>query len=111
MAARMVARISLVVVVAAVPLPSAADNSMSFKSVDVDLPFGDPAYPDGAGADLATNNCLGCHSAAMVLNQPPLPQSTWQTEVDKMRTAYKAPIANTDVGPIVDYLTRIKGTK
>ena len=57
------------------------------------------------------NNCLSCHSADMVLNQPALPKAEWQAEVDKMRTAYKAPIDPKDVAAILDYLVSVKGEK
>jgi hypothetical protein len=48
---------------------------------------------------------LGRH----VLNQPALPKPEWEAEVDKMRTAFKAPIDAKDVGAILDYLVSIKG--
>ena len=35
----------------------------------------------------------------------------WQAEVDKMRTAYKAPIDPKDVDAILDYLVSVKGEK
>jgi hypothetical protein len=35
----------------------------------------------------------------------------WAAEVNKMINAYKAPVAPEDVGAIVDYLARVKGTK
>jgi mono/diheme cytochrome c family protein len=66
-------------------------------------------FPDGPGADAINNNCLACHSAGMVLNQPALPKAEWQAEVDKMRAAYKAPIDDKDVAEIIDYLVKIKG--
>ena len=47
----------------------------------------------------------------MVLNQPALPMSEWHAEVDKMRTAYKAPIDPKDVDAILDYLVSVKGEK
>lgn len=93
------------------PLAWSADRLTGFKSEAVELPFGDRGFPDGPGAELAGNNCLACHSAGMVLSQPPLPPATWKAEVEKMRAAYKAPVAEQDVGPIVDYLVRIKGAK
>lgn len=88
--------------------PSLAGNLVTFKSVDADLPTGDRVF-QGPGSDAINDNCLICHSAGMVLTQPPLPRATWQAIVEKMRAAYKAPVADEDVGPIVDYLTRIKG--
>ena len=47
----------------------------------------------------------------MVLNQPLLSKQAWAAEVNKMINIYKAPIAAEDIGPIVDYLTALKGTK
>ena len=84
----------------------AADGPMSFKSVSVDLPFGDRMF-EGPGADVVNNNCLACHSVGMVLTQPPLSRQTWDAEVAKMRNAYKAPVPDEDVSPIVDYLSKL----
>jgi len=38
------------------------------------------------------------------LTQPYLSRAEWQSEVDKMRNIYKAPIAAEDATAIVDYL-------
>jgi len=81
-----------------------------FKPVKVDLPDSDRMFP-GPGADAINNNCLACHSAGMVLNQPELSRQAWTAEVNKMIAAYKAPVAPEDVGAIVDYLARVKGAK
>jgi mono/diheme cytochrome c family protein len=89
--------------------PAWAQNLPALKSVKVDLPAGDSQFPGGAEADAINNNCLACHSADMVLNQPALPKATWETEVRKMITIYKAPIDDADVAPIVAYLAKIKG--
>ena len=84
----------------------AADPLTGFKSVNVDLPFGDRMF-EGPGADVVNNNCLACHSIGMVLTQPPLSRQTWEVEVAKMRNVFKAPIANEDVTQIVDYLSKL----
>lgn len=94
--------------IAAVPAWS-VDRAPNFHPVEVDLPFGDRQF-DGPGADAVNGNCLACHSAGMILNQPPLTRDTWQRLVNKMRQAYKAPIGDADVGPIVDYLMRVRGS-
>jgi cytochrome c5 len=91
------------------PLAAYAEQKLSLKSVNGDLPFGDRMFPDGPGSDLVNSNCLACHSAGMVLNQPALSKAQWHTEVEKMRTAYKAPIDPKDVDAIVDYLVRLGG--
>jgi hypothetical protein len=92
------------------PLTARAASPIELKSVKVDLPDSDRMFP-GPGADAINNNCLACHSAGMVLNQPELSKQAWMAEVNKMITAYKAPVAPEDVGAIVDYLDRVKGAK
>ena len=47
----------------------------------------------------------------MVLNQPALSKAAWSAEVNKMITAYKAPVAPEDVGTIVEYLTSLPSAK
>ena len=102
--------LALVAAVAFAPLCAQAGDKLSPKSVSVDLPPGDGMFPNGPSADAINNNCLACHSAGMVLNQPPLSKAQWQAEVDKMRTAYKAPIEPKDIDAILNYLVGIKGT-
>ena len=62
------------------------------RSDRFDLPTGERTFP-GAGAEAINNNCLACHSAGMVLTQPPLTRAAWQGEVEKMRSQFKAPVA------------------
>jgi hypothetical protein len=88
-----------------------AADKLALKSVNIDLPFGDRMFPDGPGADAANNNCLACHSAGMVLNQAAMSKAQWRTEVEKMRTAYKAPIDPKDDDAIVNYLVTLPRTK
>jgi mono/diheme cytochrome c family protein len=94
----------------AAPAPQAADKIV-LKSVTVDLPAGDRMFPDGPGADAVNNNCLACHSAGMVLNQPALAKPQWEALVTKMRATYKAPIDPKDVDAIVAYLAAMKPEK
>jgi hypothetical protein len=96
--------------VASMPFAARA-ASIELKSVKIDLPDSDRMFPDGPGSDAVNNNCLACHSAGMVLNQPALSKQAWTVEVAKMINAYKAPVAPEDVGPIVEYLAGLKGAK
>ena len=89
--------------------PAWVQDKIEIKSTKVDLPAGDSLFP-GEGADAINNNCLACHSADMVLTQPALPKATWEAEVHKMITTYKAPVDEKDVASIVDYLVKTKGT-
>jgi len=88
----------------------AAEPAPVLKSVTVTLPESDRLFPGGAAADPINNNCLACHSAGMVLNQPAMPKAAWDAIVHKMIKVYKAPIDEADIGPIVDYLASTKGT-
>jgi sulfite dehydrogenase (cytochrome) subunit B len=49
--------------------------------------------------------CQACHSADYISTQPPGEgKAFWQAEVQKMIKVYKAPIADSDVAIIVNYL-------
>ena len=96
---------------ASMPLVARAATPLQLKSVKIDLPDSDKMFPDGPGSDAINNNCLACHSADMVLNQPALSKQAWAAEVNKMINNYKAPVAPEDVATIVDYLTSLKGAK
>jgi hypothetical protein len=93
------------------PQATVSASGVTLHSVKVELPDDEAPFPGGAAAEAINNNCLTCHSAAMVLNQPALPQATWQAEVAKMRTAYKAPLAVEDLSAIEAYLVATKGAK
>jgi mono/diheme cytochrome c family protein len=97
--------------VAMIPLMAGTARPLELKSVKLDLPDSDRMFPAGPGSDAINNNCLACHSAGMVLNQPALSKQAWTGEVNKMINNYKAPIAPEDVGAIVEYLTALKGAK
>jgi mono/diheme cytochrome c family protein len=92
-------------------VPAVTQQLPAIKSTSVDLPSGDNLFPGGAKADAINNNCLACHSADMVLNQPALPKATWDAEVHKMINVYKAPIDDADVPAIIDYLVSTRGEK
>ncbi len=97
--------------VASMPFFVRAATPFELKSVKIDLPDSDKMFPDGPGSDAINNNCLACHSAGMVLNQPALSKQAWAAEVNKMINNYKAPVAPEDIATIVDYLTGLKGAK
>jgi hypothetical protein len=77
--------------------------------VKVELPASDESFPPGVGADIASTQCLICHSAGMILTQPPLKKEEWRAEIMKMRTAYGAPILQDQVDGLSEYLTNING--
>jgi len=94
-----------------IPAAARSDEPRIPRSVKVDLPADAGQFPGGAEADAINNNCLACHSADMVLNQPAFPRSTWEAEVKRMITAYHAPVDAADAARIVDYLAKTKGAR
>ena len=97
----------LLTAVVLAPMPGHSEPPLTLTSVTVELPESDNMFT-GPGSEALNNNCLACHSAGMVLNQPALPKATWQAVVAKMIHIYKAPVEEKDVGPLVDYLAGIK---
>ena len=89
--------------------PGQAATITTLKSLKLDVPTSDAMFPAGPGSDAINNNCLACHSADHVLNQPSLSREAWQEVVNKMITAYKAPVSPDDAKAIVDYLVHTKG--
>jgi cytochrome c5 len=102
---------ALIAAAALMPRGAHAEEKLVLKSVTADLPFGDRMFPDGPGSEAVNSNCLACHSAGTVLTQPALSKEQWHHEVEKMRTAYKAPIDPKDVDAIVDYLVSLRKAK
>jgi hypothetical protein len=83
--------------------------SLQWAIVRVELPASDEPFPPGIGADIASSQCLICHSAGMVSTQPPLKKDEWRAEIIKMRTAYGAPIPDDQVNDLLEYLKNING--
>jgi mono/diheme cytochrome c family protein len=82
-----------------------------FAAVDFTLPAGSVTFPPGPGSEIANANCVICHSTGMVLRQPPLTVNEWKTEINKMRTAFGAPIPADQVDQLAHYLGVINGRK
>jgi cytochrome c5 len=101
----MVAALGLIVL----PHPGQAATITALKSLKLDVPASDTMFPAGPGSDAINNNCLACHSADHVLNQPSLSREAWQEVVNKMITSYKAPVSPDDAKAVVDYLVHTKG--
>jgi mono/diheme cytochrome c family protein len=82
-----------------------------WAKVSVDLPTSQTLFPPGNGADIANSQCVICHSAGMVLLQPPLTQDEWSAEINKMRNSYGAPLPADQVEALARYLHDINGQK
>jgi hypothetical protein len=90
-------------------LPCAAEPIRELKTLKLEVPVPNELFPDGPGADAMNGNCLVCHSADHVMNQPSLTREGWEEVVEKMIKAYKTPISDKDAAAIVDCLVHLKG--
>jgi len=81
----------------------------TWVKVSVELPASQVSFPPGNGSVIANAYCLICHSAGMVLRQPPLTQDEWTGEINKMRNAFGAPLPADQVEPLAKYLLSING--
>ena len=60
----------------------------------------------------AQANCTMCHSAEYMLYQPPsAARPYWDAMVHRMKTVFKAPVADEDMPEIVDYLAATYGNQ
>jgi mono/diheme cytochrome c family protein len=76
--------------------------------VAVELPTSRVLFPPGEGAELANSQCLRCHSADMVFLQPSRTRAEWKATIDKMRSAYGAPLPAEQVDTLAAYLSGLK---
>jgi mono/diheme cytochrome c family protein len=90
---------------------TAAAPVQKWAKVSVELPASKGSFPPGNGADIANGQCLICHSAGMVLRQPPLSQEEWAAEINKMRNSFGAPLPADQVDALARYLHSIDGRK
>ena len=76
-------------------------------AVVYELPEERSELKPGPGVDVVQGNCVSCHSADYITTQPPRAGGLfWRTEVTKMIRLYHAPIEESDVEAIVEYLER-----
>jgi mono/diheme cytochrome c family protein len=89
-------------------LAASAQTKLPNK-MSIEIPAGTVNFQPGPNLNVAQANCLVCHNADYIYNQPPFTRAQWTAEVNKMRGAYKANIADADVPKIVDYLMSQNG--
>jgi mono/diheme cytochrome c family protein len=88
---------------------AATGPAQRWAQVSVDMPTSYTAFPPGDGAEIANGQCVICHSADMVLRQPPLTQDEWTGEINKMRNSFGAPLPADQVDALALYLRGING--
>jgi hypothetical protein len=85
----------------------AGRSDPNWSRVTVELPASSTLFPGGSAQSVANSQCLICHSADMVLLQPARTQIQWTETINKMRSAYGAPIGAGQVDALAAYLTRV----
>lgn len=91
------------------PVISIASLTETKPVSDIDLDYHAPDLPPGPGRDIFATQCVICHSARYVINQPAFPRKVWTAEVHKMVKGYGAPIDPAQEKAIVDYLVSWHG--
>jgi mono/diheme cytochrome c family protein len=82
------------------------------KPIQYELPEETAELAPGPGQEVAQANCVACHSADYISTQPRNlrdPTAFWMAEVTKMRHSYGAPVEESDVQAIVNYLASAYG--
>jgi hypothetical protein len=80
------------------------EKPFAFANASITLPEDKSIMPPGPNVDVVMANCTACHSATMLTTQPPLKPEQWAATIKKMREVYKAPVADSDVPAITQYL-------
>ena len=68
-------------------------------------------FPEHEGKGEFMSYCSVCHSLKYITMQPDFPRKTWEAEVNKMITKFKAPIDSNTAIKIIDYLAAVKSKK
>jgi sulfite dehydrogenase len=63
------------------------------------------------GYSLASTYCYTCHSVDYVLTQPISSRAYWRSAVVKMQKTFGAPIPDSAIDPIAEYLAKSYGTE
>ena len=97
-----------------IALLAAVALALPVAAKDITLP------PDGVqlvpsplpGYAKAQANCTMCHSAEYMRYQPPnAARPYWDAMVHRMKTVFKAPLADEDMPEIIDYLAATYGNQ
>lgn len=97
---------------ASAPSPLAAQAATSsVKKIDLPPDNAMATLKPGAGVETVQSDCMICHSTDYIVRQPGGDAKHWEPEVRKMITVYGAPISDTDVQTVVNYLATAYGAE
>ena len=82
------------------------------KTIELPADGAQLTFSDLPGYAKAQANCVMCHSAEYMLYQPPsAARPYWEAMVKRMKVVFKAPIQDSDMPFIVDYLVKTYGNE
>lgn len=87
------------------------ENIGAVAAVAPDLNHVIVELPKAPGSQTFNANCVICHSAAYIQNQPDMPEKSWTAIVTKMQKTFGAPVSDSSAKVIIQYLVSIKGKK
>jgi sulfite dehydrogenase (cytochrome) subunit B len=100
----------LALLIASAAIAGLALGSVTAAPVSYTLPDETAVFRPGPNLEVVQNNCTACHSADYIQTQPrgeKFKKDFWQAEVTKMIKIYGAPIDDSDVPKIVEYLAAV----
>jgi len=88
-------------------------GAASIAAVEIALPQETARLVESplSGYELATTYCYTCHSTDYVRYQPSMTRAAWKASVLKMQTTFGAPIPESAVEPIAEYLAKTYGAE
>jgi len=103
-------KLGIAILVVMLSLTGAA---LAQQQKSIQLPSDNPVsqLKPGTGVNVASLNCAICHSVDYIIRQPPMNAAQWNAEVQKMITAYGAPINAADAKTIADYIFAAYGAQ
>ena len=92
----------------------AANFATIATAIEIKLPPETAAYAPSKlpGYAAVTVHCFTCHSAEYARYQPPAStRAYWKATVVKMQKVFGAPLPESEIEPIVDYLVKTYGAE
>lgn len=88
-------------------------TAVCLPAVEITLPVEQAKLVESPlpGYVAAVAMCQTCHSTEYIAYQPPSARAYWQATVVKMQKVFGAPLPDSAVAPIVDYLVKTYGTE
>ena len=92
---------------------AALGAALSLAAAEIKLPAESARLSESKlpGYSLAMTYCFTCHSTDYVIYQPSSTRATWKASVTKMQKVLGAPIPDTAVEPIAEYLAQTYGAE